>query len=76
MSVESDVFVSAFKHWRDVRGLSQIALASKMASTRSYISKIESGRQRPSLEFVARADEVLQAATSLQLARSLARVIT
>jgi peptide deformylase len=68
MSGDLDVFIGTFKHWRDVRGLSQSALASMMLYTRSYVSKIESGRERPSLDFVTRADEVLQAGGAIRRA--------
>lgn len=58
-------FIAELKHWRAVRGLSQEALASKLSYSRSYVSKIENGRERPSAGFVSRADSVLQAGGAL-----------
>ena len=34
----ADAFISEFKHWRDVRGLSQSKLAPLMGYHRSYLS--------------------------------------
>jgi peptide deformylase len=67
-TTDADVFVSEFKRWRDVRGLSQNALAEKMSYDRSYISKIESGRERPTVDFARVADDVLQAGGALHRA--------
>jgi predicted transcriptional regulator len=44
----TDAFVAELKRWRDVRGLSQTVLAKKVGYTPSYVSKVESGQQRPS----------------------------
>jgi len=63
-----DSFIGEFKRWRDVRGLSQMRLAREMGYDRSYISKIETGHERPSVDFAARADEVLRAGGALRRA--------
>ncbi len=59
-------FLGELKRWRDVRGLSQSALAEKVGYTPSYVSKVESGRQKPSVEFAEHADEVLRAGGALR----------
>ncbi|PWK90316.1 peptide deformylase [Lentzea atacamensis] len=68
MSDEADAFVAELKRWRDVRGLSQSKLAQAMGYDRSYISKIESGTERPNSAFAKRADEVLQAGGAVRRA--------
>jgi peptide deformylase len=68
MSDPADDFIAEFKRWRDVRNLSQNALAAKMAYTRSYISKIETGAERPSADFARVADDVLQAGGAIRRA--------
>ncbi len=37
---DQDVFVAEFRRWRDVRGLSRLALARQMGYSRSYVSKV------------------------------------
>lgn len=54
-------FVAELKYWRDVRGFSQSALATKVGYTPSYVSKVEGGGQRPSESFARQADDVLRA---------------
>jgi transcriptional regulator with XRE-family HTH domain len=44
-----DPFVVELKRWRDVRGMSQSALAKKVGYTPSYVSKVEGGQQHASL---------------------------
>lgn len=58
-------FSEAFRYWRDLRGLSQSRLATAMGYHRTYISKIETGQERPTQEFVDRAEEVLRTAGAL-----------
>ncbi|MFB9902883.1 peptide deformylase [Allokutzneria oryzae] len=58
-------FIAEFKRLRDVRGLSQTRLGALMGYDRSYLSKIETGVERPGLDFVRRADAVFEAAGSL-----------
>lgn len=52
-------FIAELKRWRDVRGYSQSALAKQVGYAPSYVSKVENGQQRPSTEFAASADRVL-----------------
>ncbi|MFD4912817.1 peptide deformylase [Streptomyces virginiae] len=66
--VQTEEFVAELKRWRDVRGLSQSALAAKVGYTPSYISKVESQQQRPSREFAELADEHLRAGGALRRA--------
>jgi peptide deformylase len=68
----SDAFMAELKRWRDVRGLSQSALARKVDYTPSYVSKVENGQQRPSDTFAESADRVLRAGGAL--ARSFAEL--
>ena len=65
---EGNVFAAELKRWRDVRGLSRTALASSMGYDRSYVSKIESGKERPSREFAAHAETALRAGGALRKA--------
>ncbi len=58
-------FIGELRHWRDVRGLSQKALAAKVGYTASYVSKVEGGAVRPSREFVTKADQELRAGRAL-----------
>ena len=70
----TEAFITELKRWRDVRGVSQTALASRVGYNRSYVSKVEGDRQRPSESFARDADEVLRAGGSLiQAYRDLAR---
>lgn len=62
----AEAFVAELKYWRDVRGLSQSALASKVGYTPSYVSKVEGGQLSPSREFAAKADDVLRAGGALR----------
>ncbi|WP_327681066.1 helix-turn-helix domain-containing protein [Kitasatospora sp. NBC_00458] len=61
-------FIAELKRWRDVRGLSQSALAKAVGYTPSYVSKVESGQQRPSRAFAEQADRVLHAGGALRRA--------
>ena len=56
----AEPFIAELKHWRDIRGFSQSALAKEVGYTPSYISKVESGHQRPSRSFADLADKVLR----------------
>ncbi|GAB3288902.1 peptide deformylase [Parasphingorhabdus pacifica] len=58
-------FVAEFRRWREVRGLSRTALAKLMDYSRSYVSKVESGDEPGSAEFVRTADTVLHAGGAL-----------
>lgn len=69
-AAESDVNVFALelRRWRDVRGLSRRALASRLGYSRPYVSKIESGAEKPSRDFAACAESTLQAGGALRRA--------
>ncbi|WP_436775668.1 peptide deformylase [Yinghuangia sp. YIM S09857] len=71
MSDEShaaEPFIAELKRWREVRGLSQSALAKAVGYTPSYVSKVESGQQRPSQSFAEQADRVLNAGGAIKRA--------
>ncbi len=61
-------FIGELKHWRDVRGFSQSALAKVVGYTPSYVSKVESGHQHPSRSFADHTDGVLHAGGALSRA--------
>lgn len=63
-----EVFIAELKRWRDVRGLSQSALAQAVGYTPSYVSKVEGGQQRPSRSFAEDADATLRAGGALRRA--------
>jgi peptide deformylase len=65
---ERNVFAAELKRWRDVRGLSRTALARRMGYDRSYVSKVESGAERPSREFALHAEDALHAGGALRKA--------
>ena len=72
----SEIFITELKRWRDVRGMSQTALANKVGYNRSYVSKVEGGQQRPSDSFARQADSVLRAGGALlQAYRELSREV-
>lgn len=60
-----DPFVAEFRRWREVRGLSRTALAKSMDYSRSYVSKVESGDEPGSADFVHAADTELNTAGAL-----------
>ncbi|GAA2820533.1 hypothetical protein GCM10010441_51110 [Kitasatospora paracochleata] len=64
----AEPFIAELKRWRDVRGLSQSALAKAVGYTPSYVSKVESGQQRPSKSFAEQSDRVLHAGGALRRA--------
>lgn len=66
----NEAFIAELKRWRDVRGLSQTALAGRVGYTPSYISKVEGGRQHPSAGFAAAADRELRAGGAITRAYS------
>ncbi|MFE6785160.1 peptide deformylase [Streptomyces sp. NPDC057680] len=66
--VLTEEFIAELKRWRDVRGLSQSALAARVGYTPSYISKVEGGQQRPSQDFAQSADAELRAGGALRRA--------
>lgn len=66
--VQGNVFALELRRWRDVRGFSRNALAKAMGYDRSYVSKVESGAERPSKEFAAHAEIALRAGGALSAA--------
>ena len=50
---------SVLRHWRSVRGKSQLALACDAGSTSRYVSFVETGRARPSRQMVVRLARAL-----------------
>ncbi|MGI9002017.1 MAG: peptide deformylase [Pseudonocardia sp.] len=67
-SAEVSAFSVELQRWRDVRGLSRTALAKQMGYDRSYVSKVESGAERPSKDFASQAETVLRAGGALRSA--------
>ncbi|MFF4748564.1 peptide deformylase [Streptomyces sp. NPDC001270] len=61
-----ELFIAELKRWRDVRGVSQSALAKAVGYTPSYVSKVESGQQRPSVSFADEADRFLRAGGAIR----------
>lgn len=68
MCARQDLFVAEFRRWRDLSGLSRAALAKAMGYSRSYVSKVESGSEHASREFVKTAETVLNTGGALQRA--------
>ncbi|MFF0277481.1 peptide deformylase [Streptomyces sp. NPDC004330] len=67
-ALATDEFIAELKRWRDVRGLSQKALAQLVGYAPSYISKVENGLLAPSREFAGLADRHLQAGGAIRRA--------
>lgn len=63
-----NVFAVELKRWRDVRGHSRATLAKAMGYDRSYVSKVESGAERPSEAFAAHAENALRTGGALRTA--------
>lgn len=53
-------FGRALRHWRRLRGVSQLALAAAAATTTRHVSYLETGRSRPSREMVDRLGDALE----------------
>ena len=62
----AEAFIAELKHWREVRGLSQSALARLVSYAPSYVSKVETGQQRPSDAFATGADDALRTGGALR----------
>lgn len=60
-----NAFIAELRHWREVAGVSQKALAKLVGYTPSYVSKVETGALVPSREFAERADSHLRAGRAL-----------
>ena len=52
-------FGRLLRHWRGLRGLSQLALAEETGTTTRHLSYIENGRSRPGRDLVLRLAEAL-----------------
>lgn len=65
---EVNVFAVELRRWRDVRGHSRATLAKAMGYDRSYVSKVESGAERPSESFATHAETALRAGGALRSA--------
>ena len=63
-----NVFALELRRWLDVRGLSRAALAKAVGYSRPYVSKVESGAEKPSREFAAHAETALRAGGALRQA--------
>lgn len=57
---QTAAFGTLLKHWRTVRGLSQLAVSLQVESTTRHLSYLEKGRSRPGREFVLRLGEALE----------------
>jgi transcriptional regulator with XRE-family HTH domain len=57
---ETSPFGRGLRHWRRLRGLSQLDLASTAATTTRHVSYLETGRSRPSRQMVDRLGDALQ----------------
>ena len=58
-------FIAELRHWREVAGYSQKALAKLVGYTASYVSKVERGTVLASRSFAESADEHLRAGRAL-----------
>lgn len=58
-------FIAELRHWREVNGCSQKALARLVGYTPSYVSKVERGTMHPSRSFAESADQHLEAGHAL-----------
>lgn len=58
-TTETTPFGRGLRHWRRVRGVSQLELASNAATTTRHVSFLETGRSRPSREMVDRLGDAL-----------------
>jgi transcriptional regulator with XRE-family HTH domain len=54
------VFGSILKHWRGLRGFSQLALSIRVETTTRHLSYLENGKSRPGRELVLRIGEALE----------------
>jgi transcriptional regulator with XRE-family HTH domain len=59
ITVEPSELGALLRHWRSVRGKSQLDLASEAGSTPRYVSFVETGRSQPSRQMVVRLARAL-----------------
>lgn len=57
--VHGSPFGQGLRHWRRIRGVSQLELAATAATTTRHLSFLETGRSRPSRDMVERLGEAL-----------------
>ena len=57
--VDTSPFGRGLRHWRRIRGVSQLELASTAQTTTRHVSFLETGRSRPSPEMVDRLGDAL-----------------
>ena len=60
-----EAFIAELRHWREVAGYSQEALARLVGYTPSYVSKVERGTVLASRSFAESADQHLRAGRAL-----------
>jgi transcriptional regulator with XRE-family HTH domain len=58
-TVGGSPFGGGLRHWRRIRGVSQLELASTAATTTRHVSFLETGRSRPSRQMVERLGAAL-----------------
>lgn len=58
-TAQTTPFGRALRHWRRIRGVSQLDLAGAAATTTRHLSYLETGRSRPSREMVERLADAL-----------------
>ncbi len=58
-TLETTPFGRGLRHWRRIRGISQLELASTAATTTRHLSYLETGRSRPSQQMVQRLGDAL-----------------
>ncbi|WP_035287473.1 peptide deformylase [Actinokineospora spheciospongiae] len=61
----SEAFIAELRHWREVAGMSQKALAGAVGYDPSYVSKVERGSVMPSRSFAESADQHMRAGRAL-----------
>lgn len=60
MTQARPAFATLLKHWRGMRGLSQLALSLRVETTTRHLSYLENGRSRPGRDLVLRVGEALE----------------
>jgi transcriptional regulator with XRE-family HTH domain len=58
-SEKTSPFGRGLRHWRHLRGVSQLQLATSAGTTTRYVSFLETGRSRPSKDVVERLCDAL-----------------
>lgn len=58
--VETSPFGRGLRHWRHLRGVSQLDVAATAGTTTRHVSFLETGRSRPSRQMVERLGDALQ----------------